>query len=253
MNAVLQVGGAIWDFGESADSEVDLNTASSAMRYFVRFSTANSDNWISSDIRPSKAAAWVATGDWRQSFRAEALPSKVSQFSLDNGTVSATGSLIPTQITVNGLNLQGQILSYKTISGGPNASSWVRQWHLSKPSPRGGCVIESITRTVVGTIPPNQTPITPLHATYWVAWHVAPGAITTSPANDAFLSTYPAGSIGTMSISATARFYEGAAVPRSFTMHASSSSGGELTSTAPSIPVEGQATFPVKVVAAITF
>jgi hypothetical protein len=252
-DAILQIGGGVWDFGESVDSEVALTTAVRVKSYVIRFSTTDKDNWISSNVYPGKGGSWPSTADWRQSFHASGLEKNPSSFSIDNGTVSVRGSLIASEISVNGVHLEGQALSFTTVDGGPNSANWVRQWHLAKPSPHGGCVIESVTKTVVGTTPHNGAPITPFLTKYWVAWRVAPGAKITIPATDDFQSSYPRGSTGTLTISATARFYEGTGVPPSFIASNLPSLSGRLSSNSDPGLATSHATLPITVTATLRF
>ena len=252
-DAILQIGGGVWDFGESVDSEVDLTTTLRVKSYVIRFGSADKDNWISSNIYPGKGGNWPATADWRQSFHANGLQKNPSPFSIDNGTVSARGSLIASGISVSGVHLEGQALSFTTVDGGPNSSHWVRQWHLAKPSPHGGCVIESVTKTVVGTMPGNGAPITPFLTAYWVAWRVAPGAKITTPATDDFQSSYPRGSTGTVTISATARFFEGTDVPPGFLPGNVPLLSARLSSKADPALATSHATLPVAVTATLRF
>jgi hypothetical protein len=252
-DAILQIGGGVWDFGESVDSEVDLTTTLRVKSYVIRFASADKDNWISSNIYPRKGGYWPATADWRQSFHANGLENNPSPFSVDNGTVSARGSLIASGISVSGVHLEGQALSFATVDGGPNSANWVRQWHLAKPSPHGGCVIESVTKTVVGTTSQNGAPVTPFLTRYWVAWRVAPGAKATTPATDNFQTSYPPGSTGIVNISATARFYEGTDIPASFVPGNVSLLSARLSSKADPALGTSHATLPIAVTATLRF
>ena len=247
IEAVLQIGNSGWDFGESVDSEVDLATGKDAKSYSFRFFTANRENWITSTIYLA-ATNLKQIGDWRQSFAATVIASSTCQFSVDNGTVSATGSLTPKQMTVEGVELYGQALSFNTVAGGKNASLWVRQWRLVKPSAMGGCVVESVTVTVTGTTPPNGAPITPYSTTYLKAWRIAPGTMIAIPPTDEFMNTYPRGSSGTMVIFATARFYEGVSIPPDLMNNTALSRQSDVSA----LPTN-RATLPITVTTTIQF
>ena len=118
-NAVLQIGSAVWEFGASTRSHVTLQTsaaarASSSCSPPRRAATA-------SPLRsfPAKGGYWPKNGDWRSSFTSTSLDGSTASFSADNDRVSASGSLVPSSITVTGVDLDGQWLRDATTAGGP--------------------------------------------------------------------------------------------------------------------------------------
>ncbi len=246
ISAILRIGDASWDFGESISSEVNLVATGGVKGYSIRFATKDNDNWISSLIYPKNAASWTKSGDWRQSFQADELEGNANRFSVDNGTVSASGTLIPSIIKVEGVNLDGQALSIGPAGQDTNLKSEAGAWLLARPSVHGGCVIEKVIRTVIGTMPPNGVPITPQSETYWVAWRIAPGTRDATPLINGHEITYPFGSVGKLTIVGTARFYEDSMVPGNFRTGAVPAAGHHLSSSSyPSLPT-AQATLPVR-------
>lgn len=109
-----------------------------------------------------------------------------------------------------------QSLSYTTLSGGPGRITWVVQWHLSRPSKKGGWIVQQFVSTGPST-------------TYWEAWSVTPGTQVTSyasngdPVDDTFQ--------GFQSVSASASFYEGLTFPSSFVPNNLATAAGILPST----------------------
>ncbi len=246
VSAVLRIGDASWDFGDSSSSEVKLVAAQGSKSYTIRFATGDKDNWISSTIYPENTASWTRSGDWRQSFQADDLEANADRFSVDNGTVSANGTLIASSIRVEGVNLDGQALSINAASEDANLKPWAGAWHLAKPSVRGGCIIEKVTRTVIGTTPPNGAPITPQSMTYWVAWRVGPGMMTATPLMDRHEFIYPPGSTGKVTMIGVARFYEGIGVPVSFRTGSLPAAGSHLSSLSDPSLSTARATLPVR-------
>jgi hypothetical protein len=105
--------------------------------------------------------------------------------------------------------------------------SWVVQWKLDRPSPAGGWVVQKVdvTRDVKDcsdnavTTGGLQTSWYPL----WEAWQINPGQKVTTYAelnNDREDDTYGSGSIadtkGSVTVTGSAEFYEGLALPSSF-------------------------------------
>jgi len=215
VSAVLQVGEAVWEFGDSADAEVTMRASGAERSLNIRYDTADKDNWVSAAIIPDSGASWTLSGDWRQTFLAGRLKSQASPFSIDNGTVSARGRLIPSTLRVDGVNLRGQALD--AMPSGEPPSGWpAREWRLAVAPPRGGYVVERITQTVVGSIAATSAPIAPLTTTYWVAWSVTPSSTVPAPPAERFVNAYPPGSTGKLTIKASARFYEGLTLPTGF-------------------------------------
>jgi hypothetical protein len=155
VSAILHIADASWDFGESVDSEANLVAQQGTKGYTIVYRTGDKENWVTSTLSPKDAGTWTTSGDWRQSFHADELEANEIPFSVDNGTVSASGTLIASKIAVDGIDLNGQALSIRAVGQDKTKGSWTGEWHLAKPSPRGGCVIERVTRTVVGKLPPN--------------------------------------------------------------------------------------------------
>lgn len=215
VSAVLQVGEAFWEFGDSTDAEVTVRITDADSSLKIRYDTADRDNWVSSAIVPDRGASWTLSGDWRQSFYADRVKSQPASFSIDNGTVSARGTLIPSTLRVDGIDLRGQALDAR--ASGELPLSWpAREWRLAVAPPGGGYVVEQITQTAIGSIAANSAPIAPLTVTYWVAWSVAPGATMSTPPGESFVNAYPPGSTGKLTIEASARFYDGLTLPPGF-------------------------------------
>lgn len=246
VSAILRIGDALWDFGDSANSQVSLIATQGAKGYSIHFVTRAKDNWVSSDIHPKSSSSWTVSGDWRQSFEADELEANPNKFSVDNGTVSASGTLIPSRIRVDGVNLGGQALSLSEASRNTSSNAGAAVWQLARPSVHGGCIIEKVTRTVIGTIPPNGAPITPQSVTYWVAWRIAPGMIDATPLIDGHEITYPPGSTGKVTVKGIARYYEDMMTPSSFRAGSVPAAGRHLSSSSlPSLPT-ARATLPIR-------
>ena len=251
-NATLQIGRAVWEFGASTDSQVKLNTASNIKSLQILFSNPGSGNRVSSYICPAKSTYWPRNGDWRADFTASSLGGSTGSFSANNGSVSAKGSLIPSTIAVTGVHVDGQWLAYTTTAGGPGLANWQRQWHLAQASPRGGYVLQQVTRTIIGT-KPDGSPLMPSSIQYWEAWRVPAGSQVTVPATDNFVNTAPAGSTGSDTVFATARFYEGLILPSTFAAGSSPYAASPLSSTTDPILSTSNATLPVTAEATLRF
>lgn len=251
-NATLQIGNAAWEFGTSIRSEAKLSTSSGLKRYEFSFATAARDNRLSTVIQPSKDSYWPINADWRASFTATSLMSSTGSFSADNGHVSAKGNLLPSTLTVSGINLDEQWLSYTTSSGGPEAAIWERQWHLAHPSPKGGHIVQEVIRTITGS-KTAESPIASTTFKYWEAWQVAAGSTATTSASDSFVKATPVRNVGSDKVSASARFYEGLSLPLGFAVGNSSYAGPRLSSTSdPELPTN-HATLPVIADATLRF
>ena len=120
-------------------------------------------------------------------------------------------------------------LTFKTLSGGKNSSSWTIRWKLAKPSKTGGWIIQEIT-----AVDQFGNPV----AHYWEAWQV--------PANSEYTTTYgifgrddtfqaPSGERAR----ASARFYEGLTLPAAFIPNNPNTYAGILPSTTgnPNLPL----------------
>ncbi len=254
-NATLQIGRAVWEFGASTDSQVKLSTAANKKDEQIVFSNPASGNRVSSYICPAERAYWPRNGDWRANFTASALSGSTGSFSANNGSVSAKGRLAPSSITVTGLNLDGQWLSYTTTAGGPADQNWEREWHLAQASPKGGYVVQHVSRTIIGT-KPDGSPIMPSSIEYWEAWPVPPGSQVTVPAIDRFdrfMNAAPADSSGSDTVSASARFYEGLILPPVFAAGNNPYAASPLSSNSdPNLPTSS-ATLPVALNATLHF
>ena len=139
------------------------------------FTTQAGSNRVSAQIVPAKGGYWPkkATG-------ARVSPPRRSRqhglFSADNDRVSASGSLIPSAITVTGVDLDGQWLNdVMTAAEGPGVPKLERKWQLAHASPKGGYIVEEVTRTILGT-KPDGSPIAPSSIKYWQAWQVSSGS-----------------------------------------------------------------------------
>jgi hypothetical protein len=221
-NAVLQIGSAVWEFGASTRSQVTLRTSTSDKSEQFVFTTQAGNNRVSSQIVPTKGAYWPKNGDWRSSFTSTSLEGSTASFSADNDRVSARGSLIPSVITVTGVDLDGQWLRNTTAAGVPGE----RKWQLAHASPRGGYIVEEVNRTILGT-KPDGSAITPSSVKYWQAWQVPAGSNSPVHASDSFPS--PASGTGEDTVSTAARFYEGLILPPAFAV-GNSPYAGELPS-----------------------
>jgi hypothetical protein len=241
-NAVLQIGSAVWEFGASTRSRVTLKTSAIDKSEQFVFATQAGSNRISSQIVPAKGGYWPKSGDWRSSFTSTSLEGSTASFSADNDRVSASGSLIPSVITVTGVDLDGQWLRDATTGGGPGLPNWQRSWRLAHASPKGGYIVEEVTRTILGTRPDGSA-ITPSSIKYWQAWQVPAGSNVPSDALDSFAP--PPGSTGEDTVSAVARFYEGLILPPAFAVGKTPYAGDRLSSTTDPKLSTSSATLPV--------
>jgi hypothetical protein len=249
-NAVLQIGSAIWEFGASTRSQVTLKTSTANKSEQFVFATQAGSNRVSSQIVPGKGGYWPKTGDWRSSFTSTAIEGSTASFSADNDRVSASGSLVPATITVTGVDLDGQWLRDATSSGGPASSNWERKWQLAHASPKGGYIVEEVSRTILGT-KPDGSAITPSSVKYWQAWQVPAGSNAPTNALDSFAP--PPGSTGEDTVSAVARFYEGLTLPPAFAAGNSPYAGERLSSTTDPKLSTSSATLPVVARATLHF
>jgi hypothetical protein len=245
ISATLQIGSAVWEFGSSTHSQVVLKTSATGKSEQFVFGTQAGSNRISAQIVPGKGGYWPKNGDWRSSFTSAMLDGSTASFSADNDRVSAQGSLIPASIAVTGVDIDGQWLRFTTTGG-------ERKWQLAHASPRGGYIVEQVTRTIFGTRA-DGSPITPSSIKYWQAWQVPAGSDAPSDPTDSFATTALTGSTGDESISAVARFYEGLTLPPAFAAGNSPYAGERLSSTTdPHLPT-GDATLPVVVNTTLQF
>src|SRR5580698_8869778 len=174
INAVLQIGSAVWEFGASTRSQVTLKTSTTDKSEQFVYTTQAGSNRVSSQIIPAKGGYWPKNGDWRSSFTSTSLEGSTGSFSADNDRVSASGSLTPSVITVTGIDLDGQWLRDANTAGGPGLPNRERRWQLAHASPNGGYIVEEVSRTILGT-KPDGSPITPSSIKYWQAWQVPAG------------------------------------------------------------------------------
>jgi hypothetical protein len=249
-NAVLQIGSAVWEFGASTRAQVKLQTSANTKGEQFVYTTQAGSNRVSSQIVPAKGGYWPKNGDWRSSFTSTSLEGSTASFSADNDRVSASGSLVPSAITVTGVDLDGQWLRDATTAGGPGLPNWERKWQLAHASPRGGYIVEEVTRTILGT-KPDGSPITPSSIKYWQAWRVPPGSNAPENALDSFPP--PAGSTGEDSISTAARFYEGLNLPPAFAVGNTPYAGERLSSTTDPKLSTSSSTLPVTASATLHF
>jgi hypothetical protein len=250
-NAVLQIGSAVWEFGASTHSQVTLRaSASNKSEQFV-YTTQAGSNRVSSQIIAAKDGYWPKNGDWRSSFTSTSLEGSTASFSADNDRVSASGSLVPSSITVTGVDLDGQWLRETTAEGSglPNRE---RTWQLAHASPRGGYIVEEVTRSILGT-KPDGSAITPSSIKYWQAWQVPAGSKVSENASDTFPNPAPAGSTGEDRISVVARFYEDLTLPPAFAVGKTPYAGERLSSTIDPKLSTTRATLPVTASATVHF
>ncbi len=255
-SATLQIGSAVWEFGTSVRSQVLLKTGAAGKSEKIVFATQSGGNRISSELVPAKGGYWPKNADWRASFISTALDAGTTTFSADNGSVSAEGKLVPATITVTGVDIDGQWLRSTTTTGGPGTAHgtahWTRQWELAHASPRGGAIIEEITRNIHG-MKADGSAMSPAPIQYWQAWQVTAGASTPSDSQDTFSDEALAGSSGEETVTAVARFYEGLALPSSFAAGNSPYAARLLSSTTdPNLPT-WNATLPVTASATVQF
>lgn len=237
-SATLQIGRAVWEFGSSARSQVVMKTsATGKSEQFVYVAQAGG-NRVSVQIVPGKGGYWPKNGDWRASFTLDPLDGSTGSFAADNDRVSASGKLTPLTIVVAGVDIDGQWLRYAANPGGEG------KWQLAHASPRGGYIVEHVTRNITGT-KGDGSPITPSCVEYWQAWQVPAGADVPANATDRFPNTALVGSTGDESVSAVARFYEGLTLPPAFAMGNSPYAGARLSSITDPKLSTNDATLPV--------
>ena len=237
-SATLQIGRAVWEFGSSIRSQVVMKTsATSKSEQFVYVAQAGG-NRVSAQIAPGKGGYWPKNGDWRASFTSGPLDGSTASFAADNDRVSASGSLTPLTIAVAGVDIDGQWLRYATHPGGEG------KWQLAHASPRGGYIVERVTRTILGTRA-DGSPITPSSVEYWQAWQVPAGADAPPNESDSFSNAALAGSTGDENVSAVARFYEGLILPPAFGAGKSPYAAERLSSTIDPDLSTSSATLPV--------
>jgi hypothetical protein len=252
INAVLQIGSAVWEFGASTHSQVTLKTSTTDKSEQFVYATQAGSNRVSSQIIPAKGGYWPKNGDWRSSFTSTSLEGSTASFSADNDRVSASGSLVPSLITVTGIDLDGQWLRDATTAGGSGLPNREPRWQLAHPSPKGGYIVEEVTRTILGT-KPDGSPITPSSIKYWQAWQVPAGSNVPGNALDSFANPAPPGSTGEDTVSAVARFYEGLPLPSAFAVGKSPYAGERLSSTTDPKLSTSSATLPVATSATLHF
>jgi len=241
-SATLQIGRAVWEFGSSIRSQVVMKTsATSKSEQFVYVAQAGG-NRVSAQVAPGKGGYWPKNGDWRASFTSGPLDGSTASFAADNDRVSASGSLTPLTIAVAGVDIDGQWLRYAT---NPESNAGVEgKWQLAHASPRGGYIVERVTRTILGTRA-DGSPITPSSVEYWQAWQVPAGADAPADASDNLSNAAFAGSTGEESVTAVARFYEGLILPPAFGAGNSPYAGERLSSTTDPNLSTSSATLPV--------
>ena len=115
---------------------------------------------------------------------------------------------------------------------------------MAHASPKGGYIVEEVTRTILGT-KPDGSPITPSSIKYWQAWQVPAGSNVPGNALDSFANPAPPGSTGEDTVSAVARFYEGLTLPSAFAVGKSPYAGERLSSTTDPKLSTSSATLPV--------
>jgi hypothetical protein len=245
-NAVLQIGSAVWEFGASTRAQVKLQTSANSKGEQFAYTTQAGSNRVSSQIAPAKDGYWPKSGDWRSTFTSTSLEGSTGSFSADNDRVSASGSLVPSSITVTGVDLDGQWLRDATTAEGAGLPNRERKWLLAHVSPRGGYIVEEVTRTILGT-KPDGSAITPSSIKYWQAWQVPAGSNVPENASDTFPNPAPAGSTGEDRISLVARFYEGLTLPPTFAEGNSPYAGERPSSTSDPKLSTNDATLPVTV------
>lgn len=222
VGATLQIGSDVWEFGSSTRSQVVLKTSENDKSAEFAFVTPAGGNRVSAKIVPGKGSYWPKNGDWRSSFTTGPLDGSTASFSEDNDRVSAHGTLIPATITVSGVDIDGQWLRATTEGE--------RKWQLGHASPKGGYIVEQVTRTILGTRADGSA-ITPSSITYWQASEVPAGADAPRDPLANFPDTSLAGGTGEESITAIARFYGDLTLPPSFAVGNSPYAGGRLSST----------------------
>jgi hypothetical protein len=246
--AVLQIGDSTWEFGTSTESKIDLKTSAGDKGEQISYRTRSGGNRISAKIIPAKGGYWPKDGDWRATFTSTSLDGSTASFSADNDRVSAKGSLVPATIAVSGVDMDGQWL--RSVAATGSVAHGERTWQLAHASPRGGYIVEQVSRTIVGSKPDGGA-VTPSFVRYWQAWKIpagsdAPQGGSPVEASDSFLMPEPAGSTGEDTVVATARFYEGLTLPPAFAAGNSPHAGGRLSSTIDPTLDTGCATLPVE-------
>jgi hypothetical protein len=244
VSATLQIGSNLWEFGPSTRSQVVLKTSANDKSEQFVFTTQAGGNRVSVQIVPGKGGYWPKSGDWRGSYTSGLLDGSTASFAVDNDRVSARGKLIPVTIAVDGVDIDGQWLRA--------TGEEKRKWQLAHASPRGGYIVEQVTRTIIGT-KADGSPITPATVRYWQAWHVAAGADAPSDPAAGFANTALSGGTGEESISAVARFYEGMTLPPSFAVGNIPYAGDRLSSTMDPHLSTNAATLPVSVSTSMHF
>ncbi len=233
-NAVLQIGTAVWEFGASTRSHITLNTAAGNKGEEIQYASQGGGNRISAQIAPAQGGYWPKNGDWRSSFTATTLDGSTASFAADNDRVSASGSLLPAEITVSGVDLDGQWLR--------STNGWT--WQLAHASGKGGYIVQQVSRTIRGTHA-DGSPITPSCVKYWQAWPVSAEANAPAETTDIFSDSLFSGSSGEDNVTTVARFYEGLVLPPSFAVGKSPLAGKLLSATADPRLSTGSATLPV--------
>jgi hypothetical protein len=236
-SATLQIGSGFWEFGAAAHAEVVLKTSAGGQSEQFTY-TASPSNRVSAHIVPGKSCYWPKSGDWRASFISSPLDGSTASFSADNDRVSAKGSLVPQTIVVTGVDIDGQWLRSTTSPGGDT------KWQLAHASPRGGYIVEQVTRTIRGA-KADGSALSPSLVRYWQAWPVSAGSDAPADPVDNFLNWVMPGSTGEDNISAIARFYEGLQLPAGFARDSTPYAGGRLASTVDPNLSTTDATLPV--------
>lgn len=245
-SATLQIGRAVWEFGSSIRSQVVMKTsANSKSEQFVYVAQAGG-NRVSARIVPGKGGYWPKNGDWRASYTSSPLEGSTASFAADNDRVSASGSLTPETIAVSGVDIDGQWLRYTANPGGDG------KWQLAHASPRGGYIVERVTRTILGARA-DGSPITPSSVEYWQAWKIPAGADAPANASDILSNAALTGCTGEESVSAVARFYEGLILPPGFSAGNSPYAGEGPSSTSDPKLSTSSATLPVVMSSTLKF
>ena len=128
-------------------------------------------------------------------------------------------------------------LTYNTVAGGARGyAMWHITWELSQPTATGGYVVQEITGSVTASHPDGRTYAADRH--FWEAWYIPPGSQHTTLVldgesyDDRFgVQGWTPGASGTMTTSATARFYPGIELPSTFIRNNPDTNAGRLPST----------------------
>jgi hypothetical protein len=156
----------------------------------------------------------------------------------DSGQIMSDANVSNTNSDSN----KDQALSYNTVAGGQNLSSWSINWQLAQPSPSGGIIVQEVEGQA-SVSDGTQTISTPYH--YWEAWVVPPGGTGPLPsANSSSDDTFVDNNAGRANITGsdsgttTAIFYEGMKLPQVFNSDNKSIYSGALPSTTvnPNLP-----------------